>query len=242
MATLAQREDGVMTVLAAVSTSVDIWVSAVLTLMVFSFLWRDNSFYKFAEHLFVGVSAAYWMVVGFWTTLWPRVIVPLFPEAVTVVRPDAPVGSFEIMALVPAGLGLLMLSRLVPRLSNWARWPTAFVLGTTAGYAVARYIRSDILYQIRAAIGEGLVLHDRAGRVDVGESLGAVILLIGTVCCLIYFMNTRREGRVTTPAARIGLMVLMVTFGASFGSAVMARISLLVARMQELIGTWLGLI
>jgi hypothetical protein len=32
-----------------------LWVSALLTLMIFSFLYKDNPFYKFAEHLFVGV-------------------------------------------------------------------------------------------------------------------------------------------------------------------------------------------
>jgi hypothetical protein len=229
-------------ILAAISTSVEVWVSALLTLMVFSFLWRDNPFYKFAEHLFVGVSAAYWMVVGFWTTLWPRVIVPLIPGAVKVVRPDAPVGEFEAAALIPAGLGLLMLSRLMPRFSHWARWPTAFIMGTTAGYAVVRYVRSDILFQVRAAIGEGVLLRGSDGSIDVGETIGAVVFLLGTISALIYFMNTRREGNITTPTARFGLFILMVTFGASFGSAVMARISLLVGRMQELLGDWLGLL
>jgi len=225
-----------------VSASLDVWVGALLTLMVFSFLWRDNPFYKFAEHLFVGVSAAYWMVVGFWTTLWPRVVVPLAPGAVRVVNPDATPGSFEPLALLPALLGLLMLCRMVPRLASLARWPTAFVLGTTAGYTVVRYVRSDFLYQIRAAVGDGLLLRGADGRLDAAESVAATVTLLGTVCGLYYFMNTRREGRVSTPVARLGLLVLMVTFGASFGSAVMARISLLVGRLQDLLGGWLGLI
>ena len=36
-------------------------MAAFLTLAIFSFLYKDNPFYKFAEHLFVGVSAAFWM-------------------------------------------------------------------------------------------------------------------------------------------------------------------------------------
>ncbi|RME22800.1 MAG: hypothetical protein D6800_10615, partial [Candidatus Zixiibacteriota bacterium] len=43
--------------------------SAFLTLAIMSFLYADNPIYKFAEHLFVGVSAAYWMTMGFWTTI-----------------------------------------------------------------------------------------------------------------------------------------------------------------------------
>jgi hypothetical protein len=42
-----------------VSHDFGIWVGALLTLFVFSFLYRDNPLYKFAEHLFVGVSAGY---------------------------------------------------------------------------------------------------------------------------------------------------------------------------------------
>ena len=63
------------------SGSLEVWIGAALTLMVLSFLWRDNPFYKFAEHLFVGVSAGYWMVVGFWSTLWPNAVVKLAPAA-----------------------------------------------------------------------------------------------------------------------------------------------------------------
>ena len=34
-------------------------LGAFLTLCTFSFLYKDNPFYKFAEHLVVGVSAGY---------------------------------------------------------------------------------------------------------------------------------------------------------------------------------------
>ena len=32
------------------------WIAVFLTLAIFSFLYKDNAFYKIAEHLFVGVS------------------------------------------------------------------------------------------------------------------------------------------------------------------------------------------
>ena len=56
-----------------------LWVGGLLTLMIFSFLYKDNPLYKFAEHLFVGVSAGYWMVVAFWTTLIPNLFGYLYP-------------------------------------------------------------------------------------------------------------------------------------------------------------------
>ena len=41
-----------------------IWVSALLTLAIYSFLYKDNPFYKLAEHIFVGVSTGYLLVVA----------------------------------------------------------------------------------------------------------------------------------------------------------------------------------
>ncbi|RMF74443.1 MAG: hypothetical protein D6744_14490 [Planctomycetota bacterium] len=57
-----------------------IWVAAFFTLATLSFLYKDNPFYKIAEHAFVGISAGYWMVVGFWTTVVPNLIGKLFPR------------------------------------------------------------------------------------------------------------------------------------------------------------------
>ena len=35
------------------------WVAVFLTLAIFSYLYKDNPFYKVAEHVFVGISAGY---------------------------------------------------------------------------------------------------------------------------------------------------------------------------------------
>ena len=96
-----------------------------LTLMIFSFLYKDNPFYKFAEHLFVGVSAGYWMVMGFWSTLWPNAIVKLAPAAARVTDPGAELTAREPLVLIPLLLGCLMLLRLWPRLAWLARWHSA---------------------------------------------------------------------------------------------------------------------
>jgi hypothetical protein len=57
-----------------------IWLAAFFTLAIMSFLYRDNPLYKIAEHIFVGVSAAYWMVAAFWSTIVPNLLLELFPR------------------------------------------------------------------------------------------------------------------------------------------------------------------
>jgi hypothetical protein len=224
------------------STNLEVWVGAALTLMVLSFLWRDNPFYKFAEHLFVGVSAGYWMVLGFWTTLWPNAVVMLVPAAARITDPDAVLGEREPLVVIPLVLGCMMLMRLWPRLSWLARWPTAFAVGTTLGYNLVRTVRSNVLAQIHATVAPGLVITQTNGGVDWLATANHWALVIGTACALVYFTYTRGGHGVRGGVARAGLLVLMVAFGASFAYAVMARISLLVGRLQFLLGDWLGLI
>lgn len=224
------------------SVNLEVWIAAALTLMVFSFLWRDNPFYKFAEHLFVGVSAGYWMVLGFWSTLWPNAVVKLIPAAARVTDPQAALPAREPLVVIPLLLGLLMLLRLWPRYAWLARWPTAFAVGTTLGYNLVRTVRSDFLAQIKAAIAPGLVVRLPAGGVDWIASTNQWVLLLGTASCLAYFTFTRRDEGGRARLARVGLLILMVAFGASFAHAVMSRVSLLVGRLQFLLGDWLGLV
>jgi hypothetical protein len=223
------------------SGSLEVWIASMLTLMVFSFLWRDNPLYKFAEHLFVGVSAAYFMVLAFWSTLWPNAVLKLVPAAVRVTQPGAEPGKVEPLAIVPVVLGLLMLCRLWPRLAWLSRWPTAFAIGTTAGYNLTRYLRTDFLNQISNTVQDGIVVQ-QAGRVAWGGTLDQLLILAGTVCGLVHFTYSRRHRGFYGGLARIGVAFMMVTFGASFGYAVMGRVAVLVSRLQELLGGWLGLL
>ena len=52
------------------------WIGIFLTFCVLSFFYKDNPFYKFAEHLFVGVSAGYWIILNYWTVIRPKACSP----------------------------------------------------------------------------------------------------------------------------------------------------------------------
>ena len=57
------------------------WFAVFLTLAIFSYLYRDNPFYKMAEHIFVGVSAGYWASMYFWTQIQPNLFGRLWPAS-----------------------------------------------------------------------------------------------------------------------------------------------------------------
>ncbi|HMB69554.1 MAG TPA: hypothetical protein VKU85_09580, partial [bacterium] len=134
--------------MAFLTTDLQIWIGALLTLMIFSFLYKDNPAYKFAEHLFVGVSAAYWMVQGFWQQIMPNLLAKLFPRQfehiVEAARGQAP----ELDYIIPLVLGILLLLRLVPPIAWISRWAMAFIIGYTAGSNLTRYLSSDFITQV----------------------------------------------------------------------------------------------
>jgi hypothetical protein len=216
-----------------------IWFSALLTLMIFSFLYKDNPFYKFAEHLFVGVSAAYWMVVGIWTTLFPNLLGKLIPGFVTGLT-GMHLDDFRwgnLLYLVPAAFGILLLCRLSSKLGWLSRMPMALIIGWAAGTNLVRYLRSDFMSQIKHTMVP-LVVNTNGG-IDWGATFSHIILVSGVICTLIYFFFSKAHTGVFGTASRYGIWILMVAFGAAFGYTVMARISILIGRMGDL-GLWIN--
>jgi hypothetical protein len=214
--------------------AIGVWIAAFMTLMIFSFLYKDNPFYKFAEHLFVGVSAAYWMTVAFWTTLIPNLIARLWPNQMGGVLPAAVGNDREWQYVIPLILGFILLTRLVNRIAWLSRWAMAFVIGFAAGTNFTRYLQSDFVTQIHNTM---LPLYEpgRAAGATVGSIFSSIVVVGGVICAVIYFYFSKEHKGAFGKAARVGIWVLMTAFGASFGYTVMARVSLLTGRMRYLI-------
>ena len=77
--------------------TIGVWIASLLTLCILSFLYKDNPFYKFAEHLFIGVSAAYWAAYYYHNILLPNLVQPLFRQG-------------ELLFIIPLALGIMMLA------------------------------------------------------------------------------------------------------------------------------------
>jgi hypothetical protein len=223
--------------------TIGLWVAAFFTLAVFSFLYGDNPLYKVAEAVLVGVSAAYWMVVGFWDVLVPNLIGKISPTTVQawampgLTGPDA---ERDLLYLIPLVLGVMLLWRLAPKGVWIARWPLAFIIGTTAGLRLIAFLHGDFLAQIRNTILPLVVFTQ--GGFDPGESIRNLIIVASVLCCLVYFFFSFEHKGIVGTTAKVGIWVLMITFGAGFGYTVMGRIALLAIRLEFLLDDWLWLI
>ncbi len=222
-----------------------IWLAAFLTLGIMSFLYDDNPVYRFTEHLFVGVSAAYWMVMGFWSTLVPNLFGKLAPGLTAkYFLPGIAGTEQELVYLIPLIFGGLLLLRLSPKGGKLSRWSLAFILGTTAGLRLIAFLTADFMGQIQATLKSvsGVTQSLLPGGASVWSfedmfwNLIAVIAIISALC---YFYFSKEHKGAFGKVSRIGIWVLMITFGAGFGYTVMGRIALLVGRVEFLLGDWL---
>lgn len=241
----AQQADPSQTVvrLSAFRT-IGLWFSAFLTLAIFSFLWGDNPFYKLAEALFIGMSAAYWMVIGFWNVIVPNLIGKLVPDFVQSWAIPGLQGEDlqpHYIYLVPLALGVMLLWRLAPKGQWIGRWPLALFIGVFAGLRLVQFLQADLLNQVAAGI-KPLIAFGTDGAFSWGATAANLVSIVGVLCCLAYFFFSVEHKGAFGGAARIGIWVLMITFGAMFGYTVMGRIVLLVARLEFLFNDWLWLI
>ena len=200
------------------------WIAGFLTLAIFSFLYKDNPVYKLAEHIYVGVSAGYWLIYVAFFDVYPMLIQGFQNET----------GLEKWILLVPGALGLIMLSRWFPRTAWLSRWPIAFTVGIGAGLGITANIQGYVMPQLQATLlpvtGWNIV------------SLNNVILTVGVITTILYFYFSKPHKGALGWAARVGIVFIMVSFGASFGYTLMARISLLIGRLYFILSDLLHVI
>lgn len=210
------------------ATVLGAWVATGLTLFIFSFLYKDNPLFKLAEHLYVGVSVGYTIVKAYDTVIVHLILKPVFEQG-------------EISLLIPVGIGLLMLTRYAPKAAWMSRYAFAFIVGVGSGLAIPRTISSFILKQIEDTVRPLLSIAGSDGvsfsmsLLNLSSNLNAIIILIGVSSVLFYFFFSVEHHGTGMMVARTGVVFLMISFGAAFGYTVMARMSLLIGRLTDLI-------
>lgn len=187
-------------------------IGFLLTLLIFSYLWRDNPAYRLAVHLLVGVSAGYAVVVVFRDFLWP---------VYTSMRAD----NSNALWLVPVFFATLLLFKLAPRLAPLGSSGMALLVGVGGAVALVGAISGTLLPQVFAA----------------SSGLSGVLSALLTVFILLYFRFTRTaqpggDAWANLPRWQqlvngLGQAVLMITLGAIFAGILSTSLVLLTDRI-----------
>jgi hypothetical protein len=210
---------------------IGLWVAGILSLIIFSFLYKDNPVYKVAEHLFLGVALGYGLTLYYWENVFKNAISPLFYPA--------PGEEPKLAILIPMVLGLFVLLRVVPKLAWLSRYAFAVYIGGGVGIAVPVEIAGKFLPQLVDTMQPLWV----AGGATAGIAFGwgivtRLLILVGVFATLLYFFYSVEHRGTAGAISRVGVFFLMLGFGASFGNTVMARVSLLIGRFIFLLDDW----
>ena len=222
---------------------IGIFVAAGLTLVMYSFLYRDNPLFKVAENLYVGVTLGYGAIITWRQSLKREIVGPLFIDP-----PHSAAFLAELgRRIVPIILGMLLLTRLSRKYGWLSRYSYTLMVGWGAGIGIPIVAHSYILQQLHSAVNPltGAAAPSEAGlgpwlASTAWPVLGAVVILAGMVSVLFYFFFSVEHKGAGRGISRLGILFLMVSFGASFGYTVMGRVSLLIGRVQFLVHDWLA--
>ncbi len=197
-----------------------IWIIAFFTLALFSFLYKDNPFYRLAENIFAGLTAGY--QVGL---IWDTVIIQKLWD---------PMMGGQWWLFLPGVLGLMMFTRFFPKLSWMSRVPLAAVMGITAGIFLTSQLHGFVLPQMQSTMNTFITAEGFA------EMFLASLIAVGVIATMIYFYFSHEHVGLLGVTAKLGIWFIMISFGAHFGYTVMGRVSLLIGRTQFLIEDWIG--
>ncbi|MHC4469906.1 MAG: hypothetical protein ACYTDY_13755 [Planctomycetota bacterium] len=233
--------------------TVGLFIAGWLTFAILSFLYKDNPFYRAAEHLMVGLAMGYFAIYYAFEVLetrwWDRLYHGELREREELFGSAE---AFRYALIIPAALGLMMLTRIIPKVAFFSRWSIGTMIGITSGLAIPVTLQARVFTQIQAAttlpIDYMTALSPQAGVVLPGFAsvpgwqVGVPLMILATVCGLVYFFFSVPHRGVIAHAARVGIWGLMIGFGASFGYTVMARLSLFIGRVLFIVQDWLDIL
>lgn len=209
---------------------------------LYSVLYRENKFYRFWEHVFVGLAAGYGIYA-----LWTETLKSQWWDQMVGAAPEGATGNGYWLYMIFLPIGLMGYLVFHPK-HNWiSRIPIGMILGFYSGQQLQawqnQYVPqiNDMMKPIIPNAGffkestSGLGPDDVA-RVNAhlygSQALSNLIFVVTVLAVLSYFLfSFDVKSKIIRNSATLGRWMLMIGFGAIFGSTVMMRFTLLIDRM-----------
>lgn len=226
------------------------FLGAVLTVMVLSYLFRDNPLFRLAIHLFIGSASGYAGAIAWHNVLKPGLVEPLFEAGIGgILEPPVPA-----TVIAPLILVIVLLLKLSPRTARYGTLSMAILVGVGAAVVVGGSISGTLIPQTLASM-ESLnpaSVSPQTGETGLERMINVSLVLLGTITSLLYFRFGQRQslsGEGETPLAvvagvtipgpgglirAVGKGFIAVTFGVMYAGALSASLVVLAERLQSL--------
>ncbi len=224
------------------SDSITIWIGALVTLAVFSYLVRDNPAYRFVQAAALGAAVGYTLVIAWTQVLYPRWAQPIWNAGMGHVinpangQPDR-TGLLWLLALIPGSLWYFQLSK------KWF-WLSTIISGLFVGVAAGLAFKSQMLLIMPQVAASIKPLNPFAGPDGLTwDSLwtclcDALFLIFLFSALLYFFFSLKPQNPLMGRPLRLGRLAIMTCLGSMFGGTVMTRVAYLLDRLMMLHDDW----
>jgi len=210
-----------------------------LTIFVLSYVFGDNSLFRLAVYLFIGVSIGFVAAAVFIGVLWPGLLRPLFYGAI----------DEQLLVVVPLVLGLILFTKAFPRLSAIGDPVMAFLVGIGAATVIGGALLGTLVPQVQTTINSfNKEAISQQGLGVGGGLINSFIIMLGLITTLASFQySTALIKKYSLQPLweivfRVGRVFVAITLGAIFAGVYLAALTALVERLRALIDFFFRLI
>lgn len=202
--------------------------SFILTIMIFSYIVRDNPLFRIATYFFIGVSAAYVFVLIFYQIIIPKLILPFFSGDLSKI----------LIQFIPLMLSILLIFKLNKQTSSIGDYPLAFLVGS-----------GSVIILISAYSGTLIPMIDRItepfsmSSLTISKIAGGLILVIGAISSLLFFQFSKKVdgenpsgfGKLLSISRKVGSVFIGITLGSIFAGVIISSILALIERLNFIV-------
>lgn len=197
-------------------------ISLLLTLAVFSGFFRRNPLYRFAESLFIGVSAGYFAVIWYFS-----IIKPAFQSALH--------GDLLILIPLLSGLLLFIPSNNEAAYSKLRFLPAAFLVIVTTAINIPIYFSAFIQEMIRSSVIP-LLSFDENGSLRIDMTVNAILSIVCITSAIMFLIARHKNNNpFVNSTGEIGRFFVLVAIGSAFAYTLLSRLILFMGKIEFII-------
>jgi hypothetical protein len=204
--------------LAANYGSIAIWAGALCTFGIYTILYKENKFYRFFEHIFIGLYGGYGVYITWHNIILPKWWRPMTSEGLW----------WWIFAAVLGSMFYFMYSKK-------HAWISRVIFGLFMGFAAGGIFR-EFYEGYFPQIGSSMKPFSGSYSNILSVAVFYVVLL---AAMSYFFFSFEHKHPAVKNTAAAGRWFLMIGFGAMFGATVMGRMTLFIGRLNFLINRWI---
>jgi len=187
---------------------------ALIILCAYSFLYKENPFYRIMESLYVGGGVGWGLAYSLFR--FNQTLVPFFKDP-----------SSLWWYTIAIFLGFFWYTYWSKKYYFLYRIPLSYGIGLSIGTGLYGSVYSTFIAQVTATF-------KGAGATPL-ETFNNILITIGAITAVLFFYFSKEHKGALGFASRIGRYFILIFLGSAFGNTIMGRTGLVISIVSELL-------